>query len=91
MEVLRTKNPEARLPSAASQDTYPDRPMDLFLVYIMEYTVMEVTGHLSGGAGPGGMDSASLQHWLLIFVAASGELRLMVVEFEEWIANGQPT
>ena len=32
----------------------------------------------------------SLQHWLLRFGAASGELRLNVAEFGEWISNGRP-
>ena len=43
-----------------------------------------------GGAGPGGNDSVSLQHWLLWFGAASGELRLIVAEVEEWLSNGRP-
>ena len=32
----------------------------------------------------------SLQHWLLRFGAASGELRLIVAEVREWISNGRP-
>ena len=50
----------------------------------------EVAGHLSGGAGPGGTDLVSLQHWLLRFGAASGELRLTVADFAEWLGKGQP-
>ena len=49
-----------------------------------------MAGRLSGGAGPGGTDSVSLQHWLLRFGATSRELRLIVAEFGEWICNGQP-
>ena len=30
-----------------------------------------------------------LQHWLLHFGEASGELRLIVGDFEEWLGNGQ--
>ena len=52
--------------------------------------VSAVAGRLSGGAGPGGTDSVSLQHWLLRFGAARGELRLIVAEFGEWPSNGRP-
>ena len=31
-----------------------------------------------------------LQHWLLSFGAASGELRLIVADFTEWLSNGRP-
>ena len=32
----------------------------------------------------------SLQHWLLRFGAASGELRHIVAEIGEWLSNGRP-
>ena len=35
-------------------------------------------------------DLLSLQHWLLQFGAASGELWLTVEDFVEWLGNGQP-
>ena len=90
MEVLRTKHPEACPPTEASLDSYPDRPPDLVHVDITNNTVAEVAGRLSGGAGPGGTESVSLQHWLLRFGAASGEMRLIVADFAEWLINGQP-
>ena len=31
-----------------------------------------------------------LQHWILRFVGSSGELRLMVEDFVEWLANRRP-
>ena len=62
MEVLRTKHPKARPPIAAILDLYPDRPPELVPVDITNYKVMAVAGKLSGGAGPGGTESASLQH-----------------------------
>ena len=46
-------------------------------------TVTAVAGKLSGEAGPGKTDSVSLQHWLLRFGAAYGELRLIVGDFAE--------
>ena len=59
-------------------------------VDITDNVVSEVAGRLSGGAGPGGTDLVSLQHWLLRFGAASGELRQIVVEFGEWFSNVRP-
>ena len=59
-------------------------------VDITDDVVTAVAGRLSGGAGPGGTASVSLQHWLLRFGAASGELRQIVAEFGEWLSNGRP-
>ena len=52
--------------------------------------VTAVAGRLSGGVGPGGTDLVSLQHLLLRFGAAIGKLRLIAVEFGEWLCNGRP-
>ena len=90
MEVLRTKHPEARTPTAAILDSYMGRPPELTLVDITEDTLTTVAGRLSGGARLGGVDSVSLQNWLLRFGAASAELRLIVGDFLEWIGNGRP-
>ena len=90
MEVLRTKHPEAWTPTAASLYYYEGQPPELTTVDITEETVTEVAGRLSGGAGPRGAESVSLQHWILRFGAASAELRLIVGEFVEWIGNGRP-
>ena len=54
MEVLRTKYPDSRPPSAAILDTYPDRPLELVPVDITEETLTEVAGRLSVGAGDRG-------------------------------------
>ena len=90
LEVLRTKQPDARPPSAACMDTYLDKPLELVSVYITDDVLLAVAGRLSGGAGPGGADLVSLQHWLLQFRATSGELRLIVAEVGEWLSNGRP-
>ena len=59
MEVLRTKHPDVRSPTAASLYPYPDRPPELVLVEITDNTVIEVAGRLSGGAGTGGWNQWS--------------------------------
>ena len=90
IEVLRTKLPEALAPTAASLDSYPDLPPELVPVDIIDDTVTAVAGRISGGAGPGGTDSVSLQQRLLRFGAASGEMRLIVGDFTDWLSNGMP-
>ena len=69
LEVLHTKYPDARPPSAACIDAYPGKPPEMVPVDITYDVVSAVEGSLSGGAGPGGTDSISLQHWLLRFGA----------------------
>ena len=81
MEVLRTKHLEARAPTLASLDSYPDRPPQLVPVNITDDTAKAVAKRLSGRAGPGGTDSVSLQHWLLRFGTVSGEISLIVGKF----------
>ena len=90
VEVLHAKHPDARPPSAASLDAYPGPPPEMVPVDITDDVVSAVTGRLSGGAGPGGTDLISLQHWLLRFGAASAELRQVVAEAGNWLSNGRP-
>ena len=90
VEVLHAKHPDAQPPSAACLDAYPGPPSEMVPVDITDDVVSAVAGRLSGGAGPGGTDSISLQHWLLRFGATSGELRLIVAEVGEWLSNGRP-
>ena len=90
MEVLRAKHPDSRTPTSASLDSYPDHSPDLTPVNITNDMVTVVVGQLLGGAGSGGTDSVSLQHWPLRFGAVSGELQLIVGDFVDWIGNGRP-
>ena len=62
MDVLGTKHPEARAPTTASLESYPDRPPELVLVDITDNMMTAVVGRLSGEAGLGGTESVSLQH-----------------------------
>ena len=56
MEVLCTKHPDARPPSAACMDAYPNNLLEMVPVDIADDVVAAVAGRLSGGAGPGGTD-----------------------------------
>ena len=48
MEVLHTKQPEARPPTVVSLYSYLDRPLDLVPFDITDDTVMTVVGRASG-------------------------------------------
>ena len=88
MEVLSTKHPEARTPTAAILESYPERPPEIVPVDITNDMVTAVAWRLSVGSGPVGTDSIILQHWLLRFLASSRELWLIVGNFTEWLSNG---
>ena len=90
MEVNRTKHPDARPPLAACLDNYADNLPEMVPVDITDNVVLAVVGRLLRGAGPGGTDSVSIQHWLLRFGAVSGEIRQIVSELGEWLSNGWP-
>ena len=90
LEVLCTKHPEAWTPTAACLEIYTGRQPELTPVDITDDMVTAVAGRLSGGAGPVGTDSVSLQHWLLRFGAASAKIRMIVGDLVEWPGNGRP-
>ena len=50
----------------------------------------EVAGRLSGGAGSGVTSLIILKHWLFNFDEASSDIRHIVAEFVEWLANENP-
>ena len=88
--MLNKNHPEARPPTVASLDLYPDRPPELVPVDITDNRLMAVAGRLSGGEGPVGTDSVSLQYWLLRFGAGSGRMPLIFADFTECLSNGRP-
>ena len=94
MDVLCTKHPDTRPPSVASLDVYSKNPPEMVPVDITDNVMSEVAGRLLGGAGTGGTDSVSLQHWLLRF--GGGEWRTEVGcrrgwgIAQQWAAPGPP-
>ena len=78
LEVLRSKQPKSCHPTALILDAYGGKPLAMVTVNITNETVATVARKLLGSAGPGGVYSASLQHWLLRFGVASMGLRQIV-------------
>ena len=52
-----------------------------------EDDVTWVASNLSGAAGALGAEAIELQNWLLPFVCASEELRVVISMLADWIAN----
>ena len=63
---------------------------DLIDVQVTDDAVEEVAKHLSGSAGPSGIDSSSLSQWLLKHGGASSNLRKTMAKLVEWLANSCP-
>ena len=57
---------------------------------ITDATVATVAQRMSGSARPGGVESISLQYWLLRFGVASMGLQQIVGEFGDWMDNSHP-
>ena len=60
-------------------------------VDITDVTVVTVVRRLFGSAGPGGVVSISLQHWLMRFGVASLGFCNIVREFRDWMSQRSPT
>ena len=90
LEVLRSKNPEACTLTAGSLEAYGGKPLAMVPVDITDMKLETVARLQSGSAGPGEVDSISLQHCLMRFGVTGIGLRQIVGGFGDWMANGQP-
>jgi hypothetical protein len=85
--VLRSKDPDARIPKPKSLPFFAYTP-DFVKVDITADAVKKVARWLSGSAGPGGTDSHALKHFLLRFGVASLKFREALADFMDWLSNG---
>ena len=89
LEVLQSKHPDAIIPPPEALEDYASVPSFVPLD-ITPCTVEGVARKMSGGAGPGGVDSIALQSWLLRFGKESCGLREAIASFTRWMANDSP-
>ena len=89
LEVLQSKHPDAVIPSPEVLEDYASVP-SFVILDITACTVEGVARQMSGGAGPGGVDSIALQSWLLRFEKESIGLREAIASFTRWMANDTP-
>ena len=96
LDVLKEKHPELRDPETTGGPHGPFEPAgeqgwrQPIPVNISCEVVEAVASKLSGAAGPDGVDSVDLRHWLLRFGKESEALRLEMAQWTEWIANAHP-
>ena len=97
LDALKTKHPDQRsnIINLADADRptfepYPDLP-SYIPVDITSDTVADVATHLSGGAGPSGVDGCHLKTWLTRYGNASSVLRDEMASFGRWLANDIPS
>ena len=86
-DTLKAKHPDARDVPVENLPTFESCP-DLIEVEVTDENVEQAAKKISGSAGPSGIDSISMSHWLLKFGAASGRLRKSIASMVEWLANG---
>ena len=90
LDVLRPKHPKACPSTAQSMEAYGGKPPGLVPVEITDAAVVTVLRRLLGSESSGGVDSISLQHWLLRFGMEILGLCHIVWEFRDCMAKGSP-
>jgi hypothetical protein len=90
LEILQSKHPGLRIPDPSAFETYTKVP-DAVPVLVSEEAIAITAKQLTGGAGPGGIDSTDLKNWLLRFGLHSEGLRRELAKWAEWLLNGDPS
>ena len=93
-EVLQEKHSDMRVspvenPTCASFEEYEKVPETVPLDFT-EDDVTWVASKISGAAGALGAEAMELGNWLVRFVCASKELRVVVARPTDWMANSPP-
>jgi hypothetical protein len=92
IDMLRDTHLDCHVPSDKDFDAYPDatNQLDTMPVYCYEEFVAKTAAHLSGSAGPCGIEAKMLKHWLLWNGAHLGHLREAMATWVDWLSNGLP-
>ena len=93
-EVLWEKHPSMRVPTmenptCAAFAKYKEVPETVPLDFT-EDDVTWVASKLTSAAGALGVEAMVLRNWLLLFGCASKELRIVVANLADWMANHPP-
>ena len=86
INVLRKKHPALIVSDVKVLDHYNVVP-ECVLLDITEDTVENISGKMTGAAGPGGIDANGLQQWLLRFGIASQRLYRAGMSLACWMVN----
>ena len=78
------------MPSEEDFDDHPGSPncLKLMPVYCFKECVAKAASHLSGSAGPCGVEADMLKNWLLWHGAQSERLCEVMATWVNWLSNG---
>jgi hypothetical protein len=84
LDVLRKKRPDARIPEERAFDFYANSAelLEVMPIACHEEQISIRAAHLSGGAGPCGVDGTTLKEWLLRHEVSSERLQ---EEMAHWV------
>jgi len=92
LDVLREKHPDARIPKESAFDSYANSAefLEVMPIACYEEQISFRAAHLSGGAGPCGVDGSTLKEWLLRHEVSSERLREEMAHWVVWLSNDSP-
>jgi hypothetical protein len=92
LDVLREKHSGARIPKELAFDDYANSAelLEAMPIACYEEQISLRAVHLSGGAGPCGVDGTTLKEWLLRHEVSSEHLRDEMAHWVVWLSNDSP-
>jgi hypothetical protein len=92
LDVLCKKHLDARIPKERAFNSYANSAESLETMPIdcYEEQISTQVAHLSGGAGPCGVDGTTMKEWLLCHDVSSEHLREEMAHWVVWLSNGSP-
>ncbi len=92
LDILHKKHPGTRIPKECAFNNY-NNSAELFEampISCYEEQISISAVHLSGGAGPCGVDGTTLKEWLLHHEVSSKCLREEIAHWVVWLSNNSP-
>jgi hypothetical protein len=92
LDILREKHPDACIPEERAFDSYANSAelLEAMPIACYEEQNSKQAVHLSGGAGPCGVDGTTLKEWLLCHEVSSERLREEMAHWVVWLSNDSP-
>jgi hypothetical protein len=89
LDVLRKKHSNACIPKERAFDSYTNSAelLEVMPRACYKYQISMRAAHLSGGAGPCGVDGTTLKEWLLCHEVSSECLREQMAHWVVWLSN----
>ena len=92
LDILREKHPDAHIPKECAFGSYTNSAelLEAMPIDCYEEQISLQAAHLSGGAGPCGVDGTTLKEWLLRHEVSYERLREEMAHWVMWLSNGSP-